>query len=46
MKKNEAFAVLSRLEEKGILGKSTLREINKDIAGFLSEEEAPEQIIY
>lgn len=44
MKKKEAFAVLTRLGEKGFLGKSTLKEITKDIACFLAEEEENEQV--
>lgn len=33
-----AFEILTRLSEKGILGKSILKEINTDIKSFLEEE--------
>lgn len=42
LKTPDAFEILARLSEKGILGRSTLREINKDIATFLEEEEIKE----
>ncbi len=37
MKSNKAVAILSRLGEKGILGKSAVAEINKDIYNFLKD---------
>lgn len=38
MKTVEAAAILSRLGEKGILSKITLKEINKDISDFLKDK--------
>lgn len=37
MKTNDAEAILTRLGEKGILNKSVLKEINKDILDFLKD---------
>jgi len=37
MKTIEAAAILNRLGEKGILNKTTLREITKDISAFLKD---------
>ncbi len=37
MNKNDAVAILSRLEEKGILGETALKEINNDIFDLLKE---------
>jgi len=39
LKTNEAVAILSRLGEKGILNKSALKEINKDIKDFLKDSQ-------
>jgi len=38
LKTLRAFEILTRLSDKGILGKSILREINDDIKLFLDEE--------
>jgi len=38
MKTIEAAAILSRLGEKGILSKITLKEISKDISDFLKDQ--------
>lgn len=38
LKTLRAVEILTRLSEKGILGKSILKEINKDIQYFLEEE--------
>ena len=37
MKTGEAAAILSRLDEKGILNKYALKEIIKDINSFLED---------
>lgn len=38
LKTLRAFEILTRLSDKGILGKSILKEINEDIKSFLEEE--------
>lgn len=38
MKTLRAVEIITRLSDKGILGKSILKEINKDIEYFLEEE--------
>ena len=38
LKTLRAFEILTRLSEKGILGKSIIKEINDDIKYFLDEE--------
>ena len=38
LKTLRAFEILTRLSDKGILGKSILNEINEDIKSFLDEE--------
>jgi len=38
MKTVKAAAILSRLGEKGILNKNTLKEIHKDITIFLKDQ--------
>lgn len=37
MNMNDAEAILSRLGEKGILSKTTFKEINRDISVFLKD---------
>ncbi|WP_168194566.1 hypothetical protein [Antarcticibacterium arcticum] len=43
LKTPQAFEILARLSEKGILGKAMLKEINKDIESFLEEERFKEK---
>lgn len=38
MDKAHAYEILTRLGEKGILGRATSKEINKDIKSFIREE--------
>ena len=43
MKTNEAVDILRRLGEKGILDRSSLKEINKDISIFLKDTAEAEE---
>ncbi len=43
LKTPQAFEILARLSEKGILGKAILKEINKDIELFIEKEPIKEK---